>query len=515
MLRARFALSLVLAPIFAATACGNGNDAAPADTGSDVVVDAVRDTGPADTSIDPPPDTGPQRHCTLDNGADPVGLCVQKVVFQQWHEAGFAADLGIAQSWDSTTFLPDKDGSGAILHDVRDDVLYAASIARYRQSARRYGDTELEALLRSDFGKVLVKIEAELTAPAASLDGELYAALRMTAVGCKLVDLTEDAKKIDALADALGASFYDAYYHELGPIPPPGGDAGDSGDASLDAAADSGARDSTVDGVADAPPDVPVVDGILGTAAGGAFTYRPADAAAGAFALLDMAARHADDPHALDWQRAALATFDHLRRRATEPTTGMLYTSLTTSADPAHDAVDGADDTLLTEVQAGVALALSRAREVVSVGAPFAPTVHAYPFSPSAAAILDATQNAPLWDDANKGYLAGWSPTTRTTVARKTTRGNALMFAAIHRVYVQFGTAAASNLKPLRVVLLQRTPPNTSLLSAAATDQGSYFREVTPAFGLPDTPARAKSFFTTANAVACEGLDEQWFGLAL
>ena len=143
---ASVALLLPLAPSLLGS-CGGGDASPdnPTDSGT-ADADVADSRTPFDSTPAPRDDTGPVRHCTLDNGTDPVALCLQKVIFRQWHEAAFIKDLGVAESWDSTTFLPDKSTTGETLHQKLDDARYAAAIARYRISAMRYGDTELSDL---------------------------------------------------------------------------------------------------------------------------------------------------------------------------------------------------------------------------------------------------------------------------------------------------------------------------------------------------------------------------------
>lgn len=497
--------------------CSNGDSSAsPADSAVDTFDEAFAHP---DTPFDggPSPDVAPVKHCTLDNGTDPVALCTQKFVFQQWHDVAVIKSLGIAQSWDSTSFLPDKDSSGAVMHDVRDDVLFAAASARYLSSAALYGDTEIQTQVHDDFKWIVAKIETELAKPDPS-NVDLYGELRDVAQELRDLSDTTNAAAIDAIADAIGAGIYDASWHELGPIVPPGGDAGDAGADAGDAGGDAIFDSTKADVPSDAPPDVPLVDGILGTrATGGGFDYVSWKAAYGAAALLDMAARHPTDAKAIGWQRAALATIDHLQRRARDATTSLLFDELVTSSDPDHDTLAGAapNDALLTETQAGFAIALSRAQAVVDgAKSTLAPTVVAYPLAIDGAAVLEAMEGAHVWDADKGGYLQGWVPSTSSTIPFKTTRGNALMFAAIHRLNTRASAPkSAAHLKSLRTILLQRIPFNTSLLSVVP-DQASWLVATSPSFDFAGlTDPRAKSLFSSANAIACEGLWEQWFGL--
>jgi hypothetical protein len=68
-----------------AVGCGNSSNGDNGDAGADTFDEAFVQP---DTALDlaPPPDTGPQIHCKLDNLTDPVAFCVQKTVFLQWHD---------------------------------------------------------------------------------------------------------------------------------------------------------------------------------------------------------------------------------------------------------------------------------------------------------------------------------------------------------------------------------------------------------------------------------------------
>jgi hypothetical protein len=416
------------------------------------------------------------------------------------------------QSWDSTTFVPDKDSSGKPLHDQRDDVLFAAAASRYLESGHIYGDNEIESQVLADLNAVLPTIETEYTTPDAS-DPELYVELRDVASNLRKIFDAANADKIDAIADAIGNAIYDQLWHELAVVPPPPGDGGDAGvDATSDAVVDS----TTPDTASDAP-DVRLVDGILGTpATGGGYDYVTAKAAYGAAALIDMTAHHPSDPKSLAWQTAALATFRHISgSHPRDDGTKLLVTELVTSStDPVHDTAAGdAPTDLRTDTIAAVALSLSRAQEIVDANpASFAPSVQAYSFKTAASNLLNDSESTPIWDADKTGYFEGWSLTSSAPIPNKPTRANALMLAAIHRVYTQLGTTTSAHIKPLKTVVTQTTPANTSLLSAVA-DQGSWFVATSPAFDLTGlTDARAKSYFSSANAVGCAGLWEQWFG---
>lgn len=444
-----------------------------------------------------PPDTGPTVRCKLDNGTDPVALCIQKVVLSAEHHAAFDAVHGVAQSWDAATLLPDTDASHVVLHDARDDAAYAASVARYHQSAQTYGDDEITGQLDADLVALVPRLEAELTPPPAAYAGELYLDLRHASGGLRYLNRDDLAKGVDTLAEAYGRAVFDTFFVSV-----PSGDGG---------AGDGGA------------------DAVLGTpAAGGGTAYAPADVATGALALLDLAVRHAtDDPtHAASWQGAAAAAFDHLHLRARDTVTGMYFRALVTSADPGHDALAAAPpggppaDALLSDVQARIALALVRAQALVDQNPVALHGLASYPFeqrAEQAIAALDAPSKS-LWDATATGYMEGWVPSTATLLTDKPTRANALLFAAIHRASLMGNTPFASRTKALRPLLVDRSTPHAGLLTVVP-DQTGYFRAVPAGFdfssdGGADAGAdpRARSYFSSAIADAIEGLDEQWYG---
>jgi hypothetical protein len=486
------ALSLLL-PLSAAGAlwsCGGG-DASTTTTGTSAGGGAP-DAGDAAELDEFPvaPDAGLTASCTLDNGTDPVGLCIQKVVLGAEHLAAFDAVRGLAQSWDSTTFAPDTDASHVVLHDAHDDAAYAASVARYHQSAETYGDTELTGQLDADLIALAPTLTKELTPAPAEYAGELYRDLRDASGGLRYLNQNDLATSVDALAEAYGRAIFDAYYVTLA--------AGDAG----------------------------VTDAILGAPSGGATAYAPADVATGALALLDLAVRHAtDDPaHAASWQSAAATALDHLHLRARDAGTGMYFSALVTSADPDHDALAPAApggppaDALLSDVQARVALALLRAQDLVNNNPMALKSLSAYPFeqrAEEAIAALDAPTPS-LWDAVGTGYAEGWVPSTSTLLDDKPTRANALMLAALHRAGLMGNTPFASRTKALRPLLLARMPAHTGLLDVLP-DQDGYLRTAPASFDFAGSDAgvapRARSYFSGAISAAVEGLSEQWYGL--
>jgi hypothetical protein len=451
----------------------------------------------------PVPEAGPVISCHLDNMADPVAFCTQKLVLRNEHAAAYDAKRGIAQSWSSATFAPDVDASQMVLHDPRDDAAFGAAVGRYLNSANTYGDDEITLTLEIDIVNLVPTLVAEMTPPVAGYAGDLYLDLRTMASGLRITDRNDLALQIDALAEAYGRAIYTTSFVTLG-----------------------------------------ASDAVLGTPttgdAGAATTYSPGDAATGAYALADLAQRHASDEpaNAAAWQSGAALVFAHLDSRARDPATGLYYASLVTSADPDHDALapaaattpDGAPappaDALLTDVAARVTMALLRTQDLATNQATALPALAAAPLEAHAEALLGALDKTPqsLWDATLGGYFAGWVPSTAQLLTDKPTRANALLLGAIHRASVMGNGPDETRLMPLRKLLAgitdpdspEVTTPNTSLMSVV-TNQNGYFLQVPPNFNFMGVDAggdiREKSYFSSANAAAVEGLSELWFGV--
>jgi hypothetical protein len=546
-LRFPFALfvTVVAAGGAAVFACGGTDDQSPpltSDGGADAAEVGVEETG---VTVQPGPDANVVK-CTLDNGSDPVGLCAQKVVLQGELFAAMS-DAGVAAAWDSLTGTLATDG-GARVHDFHDDAALGAALANYLYASELYGDTEILDQAGQALVRIAETILAELPKPPAEYDGALYFNLRAMVVGLHAITADDDANKIAALADAYGASIY-GFFHAFGASPLPDAGANDAGDASaadagdLDAASDAAPTDAAP---ADAGgPDAalsgtgiggfPANDGILGVPSADQYAYDTASAVTGARALLDMAVLHKSDDasaNAALWQQAAGAVLDHVWRRARDPQTALYYTSLVTSADPVHDTVatpaaGGPSDFLDTTVQATVALAYLRAHDLADANTGLITSITAATLDArgeDVIARLNATPQ-PLWDpstvgssDAGSGYFEGYTPSTGTVVKTKPVRGNALLFAVLHRANVISGNAIAlRQLLTMRAIVLNQTPANTSFLTQLP-NQNSYLLRTSPRFGFVtgDNDAAAPGatlYVSAANHSACEGLNEQWVGL--
>ena len=510
-------------------ACGGDDSAAPQPDASDGASEADTTVVPND-ALTPLPD-GNVRHCTLAGGNDPVGLCTQKIVLGTLHTAAFDPKKGLAASFDSKTFSPDDDDAGAILHDLHDDVAYAAAIGVYTASASRYGDTEINSLLDPDLLALAPIMEDELAILPDEYSGELYTRLRTAAGALRILNDNADGAKIDALADAYGRAIFTKYFFALAGTTG-GGDAGmpdgaspsdAGGDANPGDAGDAGTSDSGVSGS----------DGIIGRPAGaGAYAYVSADSATAALALIDLAARNPSDPDSAGWQTAAVRTLAHLSGRAREATTGMFYRALVTSVDPGHDGLDttvtpGApSDVLLSDVQATIALSCLRALDLTTIHAVALPIAAAFPFQDTANAAVSGLDGTPsLYDgppgDAgatSTGVMEGFVPSTSSVLTGKTTRANAFLLATLHRLNLLGGTPYAYQINPLRHVLLDAIGPanvNTSLFTVIP-DQNAYFRASTRDFHLADAgPAdpRPASYKSRAVLDFVEGINENFWGL--
>jgi hypothetical protein len=476
----------------------------PGDAGPDVATDTAQDT----YSI-PPGDSGPTSHCTLDTGADPIAFCIQRLVLDAEEQSAYAKGLGIVSSWDSKTYMSDKDDAGQPLHDLHNDLWFTSSIANFHTSAGYYGDTTLSPKLDNILVEMETVLEAELGQAPDGYDGETYAHLRNTAAGLRYINENAKATSIDKIADAYGRQIYTKYVHAL-----PAGDAGGA-------------------------------DAVIGTSDGsGNWAYVTGDAATGALALLDMVWRHGGDAgddaaNAVLWEAAARAVLDHLYNRARH-TSGMYYRALVTSNDPQHDALAPSpqgSDVLLSDVQASVALTLSRANglanDATKNGA-YSSATKSYPFQLHSSEILDALNGSiSMWDDSADaatpnadaslagGYIEGVVPATSARLTNRSTRANALLLAAVHRHIVDEGGKEGWQGKWLRAEVVARLPMNASLFSVVA-DQNGYLQGSSFDYGLAITldpdggdaglVPRANSYDAASIGAALEALNELWYG---
>jgi len=489
MLRAALALSLVAAAPLVALACSDGST--PAANASDEGADAPADVVLPDT-FTPPNDSGVS-NCKLRNGTDPVLLCFQKTLLSRQADAVFADGVGVYASWDSTSLEPDKADGGQPLHDWHDDVAFAAAIASYQASALVYADSQFTASFDALLLKLEAIIEKEMSPLPAEYGGDVYRQLRIIADALRRANGFTQADRIDAIADAYGRAILSFSQPVSAMVD--GGDAG-------------------------------AMQSVLGTTTTGGVAYAPLDVTTGAFALIDMAHRHLanDATFAASAQAAAVRALDYVWSRGRDPATGMFYAALVTSGDPGHDALapsTGApSDALLLEVEAAIALNLARAQAFVSMpSSGLTAAVTGYPFDVHASAIVDAT-NGPtsLWDgldapDAGTGggYFEGYVPSTSALVTTKPSRGNAFMYAALHRLLPDVGGNYPWQGKFLRPILTTPAPPLNAGLYSVVSGQSGYFRATTSDFKIA-TETRGASYTSRAVASVCEALNELWYG---
>ena len=498
-MRAHPLASLLLLTVL--PSCGSDSAAQPAPASVEAGADAASEQAGSDTYV-PEEDAAVTVRCTLDSGADPVGFCLQKAVLSLVHSAGVLGDAGTCESVDWLTHKPDTNGSGQVLHAVRDDIAIAAALAHYHYSAGIYGDNELTPAFDADLVKLSKVVQAEQLPDG--YDGELYLGLRVMSGGLRYLQEDTEAANIDALADAYARSISDKYFHAL----------------ALQGDQDAGAGDAEASdsGEAGAAPSV----GVLGIEDGGQIVYRPDQAAAGALALLDMAWRKAagEPQNALLWQARAAGVLQYVMARAREPSTGMLYRELAVSSDQGHDAareVDGQPaDTLLSDVQAATALALVRAERLASEHSTELTVMQGLTPLAWVTEITNSMNGTPtLWDAKLGGYMTGYVPSTTQVLTDKPTRANSMMLSVLHGALLAGPGAWAEQINPLRSIVMALTPEHTSLMSAMA-GQEAYFLAVPSDFNLDDpdagTGARARSYYMAAIADALDGLHEQWTG---
>ncbi len=490
---------LLFAAPFAACSTSSSTSSSSTDAGTDAAsASDSNDELTFDTSF-PQQEAATVTHCRVAD-ADPVGLCVQKMVLQDLHAHAFAPNKGVAPSWNSTTQTPDTNEAGVVPYNLDDTVAYAAAAANYLTSAELYGDTSINSILQDDIVSIATQLESNdagfsVSVPPTEYSGELYFHLRTVAAGLFILGLNSDAQHFNKFADEYGRSILTAHYFTLGSRPVVKGDAGGAdgghpGDGGHDAASEAGkpidashptdsGHDATVDagkphdaaGPAEAGATVP--DGIVGNKSGNQVAYSPADVATAAYALLDLVKRNPTDPSVPAWLAAVRASLGHLQARAIEPTTGMFYSALLAS----YDGDGGGGDTLATptnpmypnnallaDTQATFVLAMVRAQNLVTantivsltgadggavtdagVSGPFVPILD-LPLEAWADATLKAMNGAhSIWDgttgQAGHGYLDGYIPGadggTGQLITTKSTRANAFMAAAIEVAFVQ------------------------------------------------------------------------------
>jgi hypothetical protein len=488
-------------------------------------------------------------HCSLGDGSDPVALCTQKTVLKAMHGKAFDAKAGVATSWSPTTGLADVSDGGARLHVWTDDVGYGSAIAAYLASAAEYGDTQITAALEADLTALVPIVEKELTPLPDGYSGEPYQRLQAMAGGLRTIDDVSDGNAIGAIADAYGRAAYTSYFFSLASAAcDAGADAsvkGDAGHGPADAGKDAttggpdAAKDATL-GASDAAKDaakspsdatvdgaeaaLPEVDGVFGrpTGTSGVYAYVTADVATAAYAMLDLAVRDAADAgpsQGIKWQLAARSAFDHLYNRARDPVSGLYRTALITSGGCGPDALDTSTANpglLLTDTTATVALALTRARDLVNVNSSALGVLQTYPFGDRIADALASLNYAAagLYDGpaidagtAPTGFMEGYQA-GQGVVTSKPTRPNAFLYAVLQRQFLTVWTPWLGEIEPLAATLISSSTANTSLFSVVAGQQaffGACSRDFQPLGA--DAGPDADSYQSAANVAFVEAMN--------
>ncbi len=488
------------------SACGGHGAGVPPPPPTDAY-DAGSEAG-AEASLPAVPNPEGGSSCTVGLSGmtrDPVALCFQGDLLTAEVTKAYVMGQGVAAAWD--------DAGHTSGHAWQDDLGLASAIASFVCSAEFYGNGQYASLyaVLEDLAGVLPK---ELPPSPAGYDGEIYFRLRNAEAGYHYVNDEPHAAVFRSLADDYGRATASTYAQSVAA----GGDAG-------------------------------TTQVVLGTPdASGGVDYAPAQVIMGAAALLDMALLYGGDPDAGSdpsaWRAAALAALDYVWARGRDPATGLFYGSLVTSGDPGHDAllpVLPANDALLTDVQAAAVLGLARVQAKVDAlarGVDAASDAAALdePYLAEADALvlaLAGSSGPVLWDGSTSpgttpgAFLEGIVPSAGgALLTNKTTVGNALLLAGIHRLAVVRGTTASYVLGQLRAALLEDMAGHSSLftvvtnasgfptqdgfLRASSRDWG-YATVFAPDGGGQEEPGAREYRADAANAVA-EGFEELWYG---
>ncbi len=508
-MRAGWGLVLVLA-VGSGGSCSRNQGASA--TGDDASVEAGSEAGD-DAG---PPEAGPApdintNACTLGDGVtDPVALCTQQQVLRAELQYAYAKGQGVAPGWSSVgpAYAPLTG------HAWQDDLGLAGALGAFDCSANVYGNTESTAAFGAALNDLATVLLSELqTQPAplqSTYDGEIYFRLRWAQAGYAAIS-SATASALKALADAYGASLAAQAYAVA---PTDGGPAGGL---------------------------------IIGTQnMDGSVTYAPAQSAMAAAALLDMASLHLNDDAggALGWASPAALVLGYVASRGRDPATGLYYQSLVTSGDPSHDtpvAATPTSDSMLTETQAWIVLALARAQDLADAlqaqqdggaddsGLPLPETYWTSGASlasaMTAASLFDGTASAPSPPTPPGAFMEGLILSSGALLPDKTTIGNAIMLGGFHRVVLGAGSAQGFQLGELRAALVQFSPAHSSLFTIVTDPQGNpeqqaYLRAGSKAFGYAlaypvDAGALepgAANYRSDATHAMVEGLTQLWHG---
>jgi hypothetical protein len=537
VMRNRVLLAFLPAGLVAlAWACGGHTNASSPGSDGGADADAGDDADDASGLDDfgTLPD-GSSNNCTYKDVAtgellDPVALCLQQQALTYEAQYAYTKGHGVAPGWSSTAPYAQVQG-----HDWQDDLGLAGAIGAYYCSSEVYGNnhsTPTFSAVLGDLAPVLVGELQQTPSPLqGSYDGELYFRLRWAQAAFDYANNTQ-AQELKGIADTFGASIAGHAYA----VAAAGGDAGTAGGM------------------------------VIGTQNGdGTVSYAPAQTMMAAAALLDMAvlgSSSADAGPVQAWATTAQQVISYVMARGRDPVTGLFYQSLVTSSDPGHDAVGPGtptNDTMLTQTQAWVVLALARAQDLLDT----------YPSNPSADAGADAGEpdasslfetywvagagvatamtNAGLFDGNTNpppapavppvgAYMEGLILSGSQLLTNKVTLDNAIMLGGSHRVQVGAGSPLAYQLGELRSAL-GGVPVGTLQLASTSlftivTDanedllQQSYLRAGSKAFGdaVAYTPGAeggpegtalepgATSYRSDAVHAMIEGISQLWHG---
>jgi hypothetical protein len=219
----------------------------------------------------------------------------------------------------------------------------------------------------------------------------------------------------------------------------------------------------------------------------------------------------------------------------------MFYQALVTSDDPGHDALDvpgeTPSDALLLDVNASVALSFVRSQVLLQGNAALSQTLSTFDFVGTADKLFAAmngtyvagSTTVSLWDGVpdnstatmGAGYMEGYVPSTGQMLTNKPTRGNAMAMAALHHIETDIGGTYTWQSQYLIAVVTAQVSQNTGLLTVfpgqiaylPAASKGFTFAPVYgPDGGDAGTLPLAKSYTSKAIDVACESLNEFWYG---
>jgi hypothetical protein len=520
-MRNRFVLALFPAALVAAAWACSSTPASPAAGNDGGGLEAGEAGDDADADMDPEaaflPDVISDA-CTLEDGSDPVALCMQQQMIGFELANAYTSGQGVAPGWSSASPYAPLTG-----HSWQDDLGLAGALGAYLCGAEVYGNNQTTGAFTAkltDIGNVLF---AELQqSPPSGYDGEIYFRLRWAQAAYNYIEDSR-AATMGTIASTYGAALASQAY----PVAAGGGDAGSPG------------------GV------------VIGTKnADGTVSYAPAQTVMAAAALLDMAVSGATSPDAgptQAWVNTAQQVLTYVLARGRDPVTGLFYQSLVTSGDPGHDTVGPGtptNDSMLTDTQAWITLALARAQDLLDTyqalpeedGGLVGSTDGSLPPLPAywgaSNDLAAALTNAGLFDGTSSpppppatppvgAYMEGLILSGSQMLTNKTTIGNAIFLGGLHRVAAGGGAPLSYELGEIRSALLQIKPESSSLFTIVTNDpsgnQESYLRAGSRTFGYavtitpgsdsaPVPEQGAMNYRSDAMHAMIEGITQLWVG---